>query len=181
VVELLPQRACARVRLERLQSEGRSASAESRAAMTAQAQPVELLRIHAVQEDQEFLRTRCGPRRILCRSLQCLPADIDVAATEFVARYTAMNYCVVVVLLHRRLRGDVRSAEAAARRLRTTRLMDYGLLLSLVTGSPSAPWPARIEQLPESSSSSSHRARRPARHGRRKQRRAGEAVSRRVC
>ena len=37
-------------------------------------------------------------------------------------------------------------AEAAARRLRTTRLMDYGLLLSLVTGlALAAPWPAGID------------------------------------
>lgn len=36
-------------------------------------------------------------------------------------------------------------AEAAARRFRTTRLMDYGLLLSLVTGlALAAPWPAGI-------------------------------------
>ena len=34
-------------------------------------------------------------------------------------------------------------AEASARRFRTTRLMDYGLLLSLVTGvALAAPWPA---------------------------------------
>jgi hypothetical protein len=37
-------------------------------------------------------------------------------------------------------------AEAAARRFRTTRLMDYGLLVSLLTGlALSAPWPAGIE------------------------------------
>ena len=37
-------------------------------------------------------------------------------------------------------------AEAAARRFRTTRLMDYGLLLSLVTGlALAAPWPAGID------------------------------------
>ncbi|MFB1296476.1 Fe-S protein [Mycobacterium sp. pW049] len=36
-------------------------------------------------------------------------------------------------------------AEAAAARLRTTRLMDYGLLLSLLTGlALAAPWPAGI-------------------------------------
>jgi hypothetical protein len=38
------------------------------------------------------------------------------------------------------------AAEAAARRFRTTRLMDYGLLLSLVTGlALAAPWPAGID------------------------------------
>ena len=37
-------------------------------------------------------------------------------------------------------------AEAAARRFRTTRLMDYGLLVSLLTGlALAAPWPAGIE------------------------------------
>ncbi|WP_326548000.1 Fe-S protein [Mycolicibacterium sp. ND9-15] len=37
-------------------------------------------------------------------------------------------------------------AEAAARRFRTTRTMDYGLVLSLLTGlALSAPWPAGIE------------------------------------
>lgn len=37
-------------------------------------------------------------------------------------------------------------AEAAARRLRFTRLMDYGLLLSLLTGVVlAAPWPADFE------------------------------------
>ena len=37
-------------------------------------------------------------------------------------------------------------AEASARRFRTTRLMDYGLLLSLVTGlALAAPWPAGID------------------------------------
>jgi hypothetical protein len=37
------------------------------------------------------------------------------------------------------------AAEAAARRFRTTRLMDYGLLVSLVTGiALAAPWPAGI-------------------------------------
>lgn len=37
-------------------------------------------------------------------------------------------------------------AEAAAGRFRTTRLMDYGLLVSLLTGlALSAPWPAGIE------------------------------------
>ncbi len=35
------------------------------------------------------------------------------------------------------------AAEAAARRFRTTRLMDYGLLISLLTGlALAAPWPA---------------------------------------
>ena len=38
------------------------------------------------------------------------------------------------------------AAEATARRFRTTRLMDYGLLLSLATGlALAAPWPAGIE------------------------------------
>jgi hypothetical protein len=37
-------------------------------------------------------------------------------------------------------------AEVAARRFRTTRVMDYGLLVSLLTGlALAAPWPARIE------------------------------------
>ncbi|MCV7220844.1 Fe-S protein [Mycolicibacterium elephantis] len=37
-------------------------------------------------------------------------------------------------------------AEAAARRFRTTRAMDYGLVLSLITGlALAAPWPAGIE------------------------------------
>ncbi|MBB3604731.1 putative membrane-bound spermidine synthase [Mycolicibacterium sp. BK556] len=37
------------------------------------------------------------------------------------------------------------TAEAAARRFRTTRLMDYGLLVSLLTGiALAAPWPAGI-------------------------------------
>ena len=37
-------------------------------------------------------------------------------------------------------------AEAAARRFRTTRVMDYGLLVSLITGlALAAPWPAGIE------------------------------------
>jgi hypothetical protein len=37
-------------------------------------------------------------------------------------------------------------AEAAAKRFRTTRAMDYGLLLSLLTGlALAAPWPAGIE------------------------------------
>lgn len=37
-------------------------------------------------------------------------------------------------------------AEAAARRLRFTRVMDYGLLLSLVTGlALAAPWPAGVQ------------------------------------
>ena len=36
-------------------------------------------------------------------------------------------------------------AEAAARRFRTTRVMDYGLLISLLTGlALAAPWPAGI-------------------------------------
>ena len=37
------------------------------------------------------------------------------------------------------------TAEAAARRFRTTRVMDYGLLVSLLTGlALAAPWPAGI-------------------------------------
>ncbi|KUI33555.1 Fe-S protein [Mycobacterium sp. IS-1496] len=37
------------------------------------------------------------------------------------------------------------AAEAVARRFRTTRLMDYGVLLSLVTGlALAAPWPADV-------------------------------------
>lgn len=37
------------------------------------------------------------------------------------------------------------AAEAAARRFRTTRLMDYGLLVSLLSGlALAAPWPAGI-------------------------------------
>jgi hypothetical protein len=37
-------------------------------------------------------------------------------------------------------------AEVAAKRFRTTRTMDYGLLLSLLTGlALAAPWPAGIE------------------------------------
>ncbi len=37
-------------------------------------------------------------------------------------------------------------AEAAARRFRTTRVMDYGVLVSLITGlALAAPWPAGIE------------------------------------
>jgi hypothetical protein len=37
-------------------------------------------------------------------------------------------------------------AEAAARRFTTTRVMDYGLLVSLLTGlSLAAPWPAGID------------------------------------
>lgn len=38
------------------------------------------------------------------------------------------------------------AAEALAQRFRTTRAMDYGLLLSLITGlALAAPWPAGIE------------------------------------
>lgn len=38
------------------------------------------------------------------------------------------------------------AAEAFARRFRTTRLMDYGVLVSLLTGlALAAPWPAGIE------------------------------------
>ncbi|AQT80775.1 Fe-S protein [Mycolicibacterium litorale] len=54
----------------------------------------------------------------------------------------------VVVLLH--IAGFAVTfgawvAEAAARRFRTTRVMDYGLLLSLLTGlALAAPWPAGI-------------------------------------
>jgi len=55
----------------------------------------------------------------------------------------------VVVLLH--LVGfavvfGAWAAEAAARRFRTTRLMDYGLLISLLTGlALAAPWPAGVD------------------------------------
>lgn len=55
----------------------------------------------------------------------------------------------VVVLLHIvgfAVTFGAWAAEAAARRFRTTRLMDYGLLLSLLTGlALAAPWPAGIE------------------------------------
>jgi len=55
----------------------------------------------------------------------------------------------VVVLLHIvgfALTFGAWAAEAAGRRFRTTRLMDYGLLLSLLTGlALAAPWPARID------------------------------------
>ncbi|MFY9921172.1 MAG: Fe-S protein [Mycobacterium sp.] len=55
----------------------------------------------------------------------------------------------VVVLLHIvgfAVTFGAWAAEAAARRFRTTRLMDYGLLVSLVTGlALAAPWPAGIE------------------------------------
>ena len=54
----------------------------------------------------------------------------------------------VVVLLHIvgfAVTFGAWTAEAAARRFRTTRLMDYGLLLSLITGlALAAPWPADI-------------------------------------
>jgi hypothetical protein len=52
----------------------------------------------------------------------------------------------VVVLLHIvgfAVTFGAWAAEAAARRFRTTRLMDYGLLVSLLTGLVlAAPWPA---------------------------------------
>jgi predicted membrane-bound spermidine synthase len=52
----------------------------------------------------------------------------------------------VVVLLHIvgfAVTFGAWAAEAAARRFRTTRLMDYGLLLTLLTGiALAAPWPA---------------------------------------
>jgi hypothetical protein len=55
----------------------------------------------------------------------------------------------VVVLLHIvgfAVTFGAWAAEAAARRFRTTRLMDYGLLLSLVSGLVlAAPWPAETE------------------------------------
>ncbi|RDH74454.1 Fe-S protein [Mycolicibacterium moriokaense] len=55
----------------------------------------------------------------------------------------------VVVLLHIvgfAVTFGTWAAEAVARRYRTTRLMDYGLLLSLVTGLVlAAPWPAGID------------------------------------
>jgi hypothetical protein len=54
----------------------------------------------------------------------------------------------VVVLLHIvgfAVTFGAWAAEAAARRFRTTRLMDYGLLISLLTGlALAAPWPAGI-------------------------------------
>lgn len=55
----------------------------------------------------------------------------------------------VVVLLHIvgfAVTFGAWAAEAAARRFRTTRLMDYGLLVSLLTGlALAAPWPAGID------------------------------------
>ena len=55
----------------------------------------------------------------------------------------------VVVLLHIvgfAITFGAWAAEAAGRRFRTTRLMDYGLLVSLLTGlALAAPWPAGIE------------------------------------
>ena len=55
----------------------------------------------------------------------------------------------VVVLLHIvgfAVTFGAWTAEAVAKRLRTTRLMDYGLLVSLLTGlALAAPWPAGIE------------------------------------
>lgn len=55
----------------------------------------------------------------------------------------------VVVLLHIvgfAVTFGAWAAEAAAGRFRTTRLMDYGLLVSLLTGlALAAPWPAGIE------------------------------------
>ena len=55
----------------------------------------------------------------------------------------------VVVLLHIvgfAVTFGAWAAEAAAKRFRVTRLMDYGILVSLLTGlALSAPWPAGIE------------------------------------
>jgi hypothetical protein len=55
----------------------------------------------------------------------------------------------VVVLLHIvgfAITFGAWASEAAARRFRTTGLMNYGLLISLLTGlALSAPWPAGIE------------------------------------
>jgi hypothetical protein len=55
----------------------------------------------------------------------------------------------VVVLLHIvgfAITFGAWAAEAAAKRFRTTRLMEYGLLASLVTGlALAAPWPAGID------------------------------------
>ncbi|MCT7658328.1 Fe-S protein [Mycobacterium deserti] len=55
----------------------------------------------------------------------------------------------VVVLLHIvgfAVTFGAWAAEAAARRFRFTRTMDYGLLLSLLTGlALAAPWPAGVE------------------------------------
>ena len=55
----------------------------------------------------------------------------------------------VVVLLHVvgfAVTFGAWAAEASAKRFRTTRIMDYGLLVSLLTGlALAAPWPAGIE------------------------------------
>ncbi len=55
----------------------------------------------------------------------------------------------VVVLLHIvgfAVTFGAWAAEAAAKRFRFTRIMDYGLLLSLLTGlALAAPWPAGVE------------------------------------
>jgi hypothetical protein len=55
----------------------------------------------------------------------------------------------VVVLLHIigfAVTFGAWAAEAAAKRFRTSRVMDYGILISLLTGlALSAPWPAGIE------------------------------------
>jgi hypothetical protein len=55
----------------------------------------------------------------------------------------------VVVLLHIvgfAVTFGAWAAEAAARRFRTTRIMDYGILISLLTGlALAAPWPAGVE------------------------------------
>ena len=54
----------------------------------------------------------------------------------------------VVVLLHIvgfAVTFGAWAAEAAAKRFRTTRIMDYGLLISLLTGlALAAPWPAGV-------------------------------------
>jgi hypothetical protein len=55
----------------------------------------------------------------------------------------------VVVLLHVvgfAVTFGAWAAEAAAKRFRTTRIMDYGILISLLTGlALAAPWPAGVE------------------------------------
>ena len=55
----------------------------------------------------------------------------------------------VVVLLHIvgfAVTFGAWAAEAAAKRFRTTRIMDYGILISLLTGlALAAPWPAGVE------------------------------------
>lgn len=67
-----------------------------------------------------------------------------VMAARYVPTMELLRH--VVVLLHIvgfAVTFGAWAAEAAARRFRTTRLMDYGLLLTLLTGiALAAPWPA---------------------------------------